>query len=990
MPNTTLCFERYALDLAREQLHSSDGPVELPPLSFRLIRYLVLNRQRTVSLAELRDEIWQGLHVSESAVHQALRQARRALDDDGRRQRVIRTVRGGGYRFAADVAVARGAADTSERPADGYVGRAGLVAALERRIEGLRGGRGGVVLLRGEAGIGKTRTLEELERIAWRHGVDTVRGAGNPHLGAPPFWPWLQVFRDLSAYRPVGRLRREIQTLAPALLDIDPLGEPAAALPGTDGARFRLFDAATRCLREASALGPLLVTLDDLHEAGAMALELVDFIARGDVRAPLLVVGAYRPAGPHLGERGVALLARLEGRTEVEIRSLDALSETEAWQLVEQQEERSASRQVVDGIVRSARGNPFYLVELVRRLGRTTAPHEPEDWERLVARGARELIAERLAALGPATLELLRWAAVLGTTAEWPLLCAVARAPTQPSVLAEARELGLLSEAGPHRVSFPHALVRDAIYTDIPLDARRALHLRTAEVLREIGRPPTSVAHHLAAAAPLGDMARTIECLRDAGDHARSVFDVDGAHQLYRRGLDLLDRWPNGDPAARCELLVRAGEVALRGDSLDEGRAQLAEAMGLARSHGWAQRFSRAALAYADASEYLAAANEQVARLLEEALALIGTESRSLRARLLGRLAVEVRYRDGAQAAGLLEQAIAEARASDEASTLARVLEDASWTRWSAADPSAWLALNQEIVLVAEHARDYDLLFQGVKGLATAHMELGDRAAMEREIDRCTALANEFPAPYQKAAVQSMYAARDFLNGDLDRAEQRVLRALASGIPSVTPPALVQLYYHRLETGRIAEMESEVRRAVATSPAIVGWRFALARLLVELDRLDEARAELAAAGGLDRAPRDRLWLLSGAILAESVDAVGDVERARASYELLRPHAAVNIVSGSGSLFYGNVGHFVGLLCTTLGRLDEADSRLAAAQYVHEKMGAVAWGLRTRLEQARVLALRGEPERADTAATAVETEASRLGLHALARRAARPR
>lgn len=249
-------------------------------------------------------------------------------------------------------------------------------------------------------------------------------------------------------------------------------------------------------------------------------------------------------------------------------------------------------------------------------------------------------------------------------------------------------------------------------------------------------------------------------------------------------------------------------------------------------------------------------------------------------------------------------------------------------------------------------------------------------------------LASEYPAPYQRAVVRVMSAAQDFLDGEFVRAEAAVIEALGAGLPGVTPPALSQLYYHRLETGRIGELEARVRALIAVAPGILGWRCALARLLVELGRCDEAAREVAALGDPARVPRDRTWLVGVAVLAEAVAELGDAERAHSLCELLRPHARVNVAGGSTSLFYGNVAHFVGLLEAAQGRLDAAGDFLAAAQRVHVRMRAVPWMLRSRLESSRLLRLRGDDARAEELAAAVRVEAEALGMWSVAKRAAR--
>ena len=103
MQKPILIFGRFRIDLARNEFMSDQDVLPLPPLVFRLLSYLALNRMRTVSQEEILSEVWGGVAVGDSAVAQALKQARQAVGDSGREQKVIKTVRGFGYRFVADV-----------------------------------------------------------------------------------------------------------------------------------------------------------------------------------------------------------------------------------------------------------------------------------------------------------------------------------------------------------------------------------------------------------------------------------------------------------------------------------------------------------------------------------------------------------------------------------------------------------------------------------------------------------------------------------------------------------------------------------------------------------------------------------------------------------------------------------------------------------------------------------------------------------------------
>ena len=166
---------------------------------------------------------------------------------------------------------------------DPLVGRAAEQARLGRAWDDAQRGAGGVWLVLGEAGIGKSRLVEQLAddaRAVWGRSWE----AG----GAPPFWPWVQALRAL---RRAGFAPSDAESLAPLLPELAPEGRPT--LP-PDDARFRLLDGAVRALCEASADAPLLVVLEDMHAADAPSLELLGLLADAARTAPLLVVASAR------------------------------------------------------------------------------------------------------------------------------------------------------------------------------------------------------------------------------------------------------------------------------------------------------------------------------------------------------------------------------------------------------------------------------------------------------------------------------------------------------------------------------------------------------------------------------------------------------------------------------------------------------------------------------------------------------------------------
>ena len=165
----------------------------------------------------------------------------------------------------------------------------------------------------------------------------------------------------------------------------------------------------------------------------------------------------------------------------------------------------------------------------------------------------------------------------------------------------------------------------------------------------------------------------------------------------------------------------------------------------------------------------------------------------------------------------------------------------------------------------------------------------------------------------------------------------------------------------RREQGRLAEVEPSVRRFIELYPALVAWRAALALLLVELGRMDEARAEFEslAAADFDDLPRDANWLIGVTLLAEVCGALGDGARAEALYALLEPYAGRNVVVGRAATCNGAASRLLGILAAAMRSWELAEGHFISALAMHERMGARPWMARTQIAYAEMLLARRE-------------------------------
>ncbi|MGN6679349.1 MAG: AAA family ATPase, partial [Streptosporangiaceae bacterium] len=212
-------------------------------------------------------------------------------------------------------------------PAEMLVGRRLIMGTLCSAVDAAIAGAGGVVLLTGEAGMGKTALASEAVAYAKARGALAVWGTCWDGDGAPGFWPWIQVVRGLAGD---GDDQGEA-----VLADITGGTQAAGGVLGDESAvRFRTYDAATTYLRRRAAQRPLVVVVDDLHWADLSSLRLLLFLARQLHDTAVLVIGTYRDVDVTADDHPARLLlAELAGQAE--LLQLSGLTADEVGQVVE-------------------------------------------------------------------------------------------------------------------------------------------------------------------------------------------------------------------------------------------------------------------------------------------------------------------------------------------------------------------------------------------------------------------------------------------------------------------------------------------------------------------------------------------------------------------------------------------------------------------------------------------------------------------------------
>jgi DNA-binding winged helix-turn-helix (wHTH) protein/tetratricopeptide (TPR) repeat protein len=979
-------FGDYELDEERFELRRQGRPVEVQPKALELLLHLVRNRERAVSKQELLKAIWPAVSVTQGSLARAVSLARAAVGDRSADPRTIGTVARRGYRFEAPVREAKGRPTTPNPGADGradpasrYIGRAGLIARLEARLDSALAGAGCILFLAGEAGIGKTRTAELLAERARQAGT-RVAVAWGLDEGAPAHWGWTRVLRALaaSAASSLALLsadrRAALARLAP---DLVPDREAAPATVRSDEAeRFALFDAVQVFLNEVARAGPLALFLDDLHSADAESIGLLEFVGQTIAAVPIAILVTCREDDAGRTPRQARALERLLRLTALERWPLTGLDADEVREFVRARLGRDSGPELSDALARQTGGNPLLMGESLRSLearGLLGAAREGRAWEALLPRSIRHLLLPKLRRLSAGASAALGCAAAVGGEIDPGLLAdCLLDASQLDDWLAESLAAGLIAPAaasgrGPR---FAHALVRESLYAELVPegDERRAVHARIFAALGQrataSGEALPERAHHACEAVPRVPAGRAIELARLAGEQAARRLDFERAVAWCERALACLGFLESDDPALRAALLLGLGDAQTRTVGIERARASYREAADHARSLGRSDLLVAAALGFAHRPNSSGSGDAEAIRLLEEAQREARGGEEAVRIRLLSRLAVELRYADRRRAEALMEEAIGAARGLGDAEVLARALDDSSFVRWSPADSEGWVALNAEIVRVARACGDLELVFAGQRGVVTGLLELGDLAGVERELRACARTADTLRTPHARWLCAAFGAMRGLLYGDLGAAETHVGEALALGdrldAREVALELGIQLAYLRVEQGRAAEIEPVVRAQVQRFSETAAWRAALARILVAAGREAEARNELerVARQRFAAVPRDRGWLPALAFAAEVAFVCGDERAASYLEPLLAPHARLHVVAGGGLLYYGAVAHPLGLVAATRSRWDAAIAHFEAALAAEEAAGARLWAAHTRIAYARALLARG--------------------------------
>ncbi|MEE8159231.1 MAG: AAA family ATPase, partial [Dehalococcoidia bacterium] len=452
-----------------------------------------------------------------------------------------------------------------------FVGRQREMGELKAALEDALSGRGRLVTLVGEPGIGKTRTAQELATYAGLRNAQVLWGRCYEEQGMPPYWPWVQAIRSYVRERDPDQLRSEMGAGAADIAEVvsdvkerlPDLGPPPQ-LESPEQARFRLFDSITAFLKSASQKQPLVLVLDDLHWADQPSLLLLQFVARELGNNRLLLVGTYRdmelsrqhPLAETLGE---LTRERLFQRV-----LLRGLSQQDVGRFIEVAAGVDPPSGLAEAVHTQTEGNPLFVTEVVRLLVQEGELNQEsgsrDSWTVRIPEGVREVIGRRLNRLSQRCNETLTIASVIGREFELRQLTPLVEDVSEDrllEVLEEALAARVIEELpqAVGRYQFTHALIQETLTEELTLTRRVRLHARIAETLEGLygdhaEAHAAELAHHFGEAEAVLGSEKLVHYSLLAGDRALASHAYEDALTHFERGLVGRDMTLSGTESA--------------------------------------------------------------------------------------------------------------------------------------------------------------------------------------------------------------------------------------------------------------------------------------------------------------------------------------------------------------------------------------------------------------------------------------------------------
>jgi len=882
-----------------------------------------------------------------------------------------------------------------------FVGEGFELRILTRSLDEAAQNQGGVFLVAGEPGVGKTRLLTELGARALDRGMRVLHSHCVPERQLGYSSLWLRIIEDSSNTKDFQRIDPSDVNgtfLALARSNWAKLWSPIAdnlesLLPSvTSDSKMSFW--IQEWLRATSRTGPVLITLDDLHHADEPTLEGLRCLSSAVQQSSIVVVGTYRPfeLKNHSSQRVIEIIQHNSHHLELE--SLDAGATAELLgRLLMRIPESSEIRRAYE----LTGGNPLFIKET--ELIRDESEYDKNPVQAKISGTVERILHERLNTISSLARKLLSTASVFGNDFDPDLIARVQELDSDQKTagLVELEARGLITPSDGRSYRFTQGLVRQILSEQLSTVEKALLHRRIATAIEsqhrhEIEHYAGRVAEHLSKSRDSHALEKIVDYAEIAGAQHSHAGEFIAASRMYSMAIDAMEISNHRDEIRLYDNLMALGVAQKQNGQFGLAQVTFCKVAENMKRLGDRERLAKVSLESPEYHWPLPGHNNQFAGLLaESALDSIGDQQPTLRALLCARLSAELSYSrsDRERSEELAAQAFEVARRLDHSPRiLLAILRFRDCTLRHPELVRERLANATEMVRLARQIGSWDTLFDGAMVRIECFFQLGriDEADTEFEIaQQAVAMSNR---PVSQIQILATRVARAISDGRLAHSEQLVseFRALASahGLGELADwcwPAMIVLFR---EQGSLSALQPIVEQSCKTRSVSPVERAMRCWLAIELEQTHEARSLL------ERIAADNFADLKGAngslagvaALVEVCVRLGNVpDYVAILYDYLLPFAGQSVVLGS-SCALGATSYYLGKLATSMSRLDDAIAHFESAIEFSQRTGARLWSAYVAADLARALMCQALPRvrnRAFKLLRTAQAEASLLGM-----------
>ncbi|MFK7894792.1 MAG: AAA family ATPase [Myxococcota bacterium] len=947
----TVRFLEFELDLDLYSLSKNGEAVSIGPRALDTLVCLINNRHRVVSRDFLLSEVWKTTSLSDATIPTTIMEIRRALGDSASKPLFIQSVRGRGYRFLPSISqdrITRSPQTQGEIP---FVGRDADIQALSDSLRDVVKHKAAqVVLISGEAGIGKTRILSEF--ISANDGsVQTISVKSPTIEGSPPFWLWTTLLRAAlsSDYSSSSLLETSeaLRSVFPELSGSSGPSNPKEILVD----RFSVITQWIRTIKAIPKGPPVIISLEDIHRADPDSLSLLSCLAEELDREPILLIATHRP--PSVSDQRRERISEISSFNRTKKIELSPLSSADISAMLDPLNE---NRSHLSRVLRDrTSGNAFYVTHLIRNMNAPDNIESPNAILQQLPLSGREIVSRQLSDLPPETKSTLSIASTIGDRFAIQMLADITDTSAEETInnLSAAKLAWIISEDGPS-YAFSHSLLRDALYHTLDPLERKKLHLRVARALIDQSQDhlrAAEISHHLASALPLSEPNEARRYAVLAGRGAASRFALTEAAAFFLRALEIEQLNRSSNPEELCKIMQELALAKIYTNDRLGARELLLRAADLARQIDSVDLLSSCALALAP--DFLTIEvgiyDRELLDLLRESLRDLPNGDSPLRALLLARLSQAGQWSESPEVTEeLAKKALQCARASSDTDALIASLAARAESLHGPAFAEIRMPFINELGELAHERRDTPaILLQHTRSI-TANLELGNVKEVEIQNEQYRKIAAETMLPQFNWYPKATDAMLAMLRGDLEEGKT-LSEEFLTGAGEHTDQNLLQTFACHSVLRSIEQDESGTSIALveaysAQQKSMYVWSAALPWLYWDDGQLDRAASlveefEISHIPLMAREPGGGVGL---GLLSEVSAALNYEKHVDALYEIVLPIADKCSTVGYGVAYLGSFYRYAGLLTKAKGKNADAIKLIGSAYKKERSLNAPSW------------------------------------------------